>query len=112
MEIDKEQVEGTMVLSVQGSIDTLTAGDFSGLIENEILAGHNRVVLNMSGVDFMSSAGLRAILSVLKHSRQQGGDLYIAAASPGVDKILNMSGFTSILKTFATVDQAIAEFFA
>ena len=110
MEIITEQVKDTTVISVQGSIDTLTAREVSDSIDDQIQNGHNRVVLDMSGVDFMSSAGLRAILSVLKHSRQQGGDLYIAAASPGVDKILNMSGFTGILKSFPSVDHAVAEF--
>jgi anti-anti-sigma factor len=110
MEIHAERVEGAMVVAVSGSVDTLTAGEVSDSIANQIDNGYNRVVLDMSGVDFMSSAGLRAILSVLKQSRQLGGDLYIAAARPGVDKVLNISGFTSILKAFPSVDLALAEF--
>ena len=110
MEINTEHVKGTTVVSVLGSIDTLTAGEMSGSIDDQIQNGHNRVVLDMSGVDFMSSAGLHAILSALKRSRQQGGDLYIAAPSPGVYKVLNISGFTSILKSFPSVDQAVVNF--
>jgi anti-anti-sigma regulatory factor len=46
----------------------------------------------------------------LKESRRQGGDLYIAAPGPGVEKILKMSGFTSILKVYPSVQDALAGF--
>jgi anti-anti-sigma regulatory factor len=46
----------------------------------------------------------------LKESRQEGGDLHLAAAQPGVEKILKMSGFTSILKSYPTVAEAVAGF--
>lgn len=61
-------------------------------------------------VDFMSSAGLRAILLALKESRRQGGDLRLAAARPGVDYTLKISGLASILQSFPSVDQAVASF--
>ncbi len=110
MEITAKQIDQTAVVSVVGSIDALTAGEVADFLSAQINQGHKQIVADLSQVDFMSSAGLRSILVTLKESRQQGGDLRLAAAQPGVDKILKMSGFTSILKTFSTVDEAVASF--
>jgi anti-sigma B factor antagonist len=64
----------------------------------------------MNRVDFMSSAGLRAFLGALKESRQRGGDLYIAAPQPGVERILEISGFTTIMKVYPSIQEALEGF--
>jgi anti-anti-sigma factor len=112
VDLSVKQVNQTTVVTVAGSVDALTAGEVASFLSEQIGAGQNQLVADLSQVDFMSSAGLRAILATLKESRQQGGDLRLAAAQPGVDKILKMSGFTSILKAFSTVDEAIASYSA
>lgn len=112
MDINAKQVDQTTVVSVIGSVDALTAGAVNSFLSAQIGGGHTHIVADLSQVDYMSSAGLRAILATLKVSRQQGGDLRLAAAQPGVDRILNMSGFTSILKAYPTVDEAVASFSA
>jgi len=58
----------------------------------------------------MSSAGLRALLETVKEVRKQGGDLRPAAARPEVLRVLDLSGFTSILQVFPDVDSAVASF--
>ena len=100
----------TSIVTISGSVDALTTGEVTQYLTNGIGAGRNQIVLDLSQVDFMSSAGLRAILVTLKESRKQGGDLYLANAQPGVEKVLKMSGFTSIVKTFSSIDAAVAEF--
>lgn len=110
MEIQAEQQEQALVISVAGSIDALTAGEVTRYFSEQIGSGNPQIVADLSQVDFTSSAGLRAFLGALKESRQQGGDLYIAAPQPGVDKILKMSGFTTILKVYPTVEEAVAGF--
>ncbi len=110
MEITAKQIDQTTVVSVAGSVDALTAGEVADFLSAEIGSGHTQIVGDLSRVEFMSSAGLRAILAALKDSRQQGGDLRLAAAQPGVEKVLKMSGFTSILKAYSSVDEAVASF--
>jgi anti-anti-sigma factor len=108
VEIKATRAGQATVISVSGSIDALTAGDVTDFFIQQIGAGNKQVVADLGQVDFMSSAGLRAFLAVLKESRQQGGDLYIAAPQPGVERILDLSGFTTILKTFPSVAEAVA----
>jgi len=93
-----------------GSMDALTSQEVQGVFEGYLAKGETRLVADLSQVDFMSSAGLRALLTIVTQARQQGGDLYLAAARPFIEKTLKISGFTSLLKTFPTVELASASF--
>jgi anti-anti-sigma factor len=104
-----QQIQATVV-SIQGSIDAMTANQVTNFLTTHIADGEVNMVIDLAQVEFMSSAGLRAILTILKESRQLGGDLRLAAAQPGVEKILKMSGFTNILKSYNTVDEAVQSF--
>ncbi|HEY4691686.1 MAG TPA: STAS domain-containing protein [Anaerolineae bacterium] len=110
MNIRANQQGPITIVSIVGSLDALTAPEAATYLSAQIGKGNKHLVVDLGQVEFMSSAGLRAILAALKESRQQGGDLRIAGASANVEKVLKMSGFTSILKTFATSDEAVASF--
>ena len=98
------------VVAVIGSIDAGTAGVVTDTLCEQISQNHPQVVLDLSQVDFMSSAGLGSILEALKESRQAGGDLRIAAAQPGIARVLEISGFTNILQSFKSVEKALASY--
>ncbi len=110
MEISTRQVGKTTVVAVAGTIDALNASDLTAALLERISAGDVHLVVDLSGVDFMSSSGLRSILAGLKESRQRGGDLRLAGASASIEKVLQMSGFTTILKDYPSVDQAVASY--
>lgn len=110
MKIKFEQINDVAVVSVVGSVDAFTAGELTDYLHKTIDGGHSKVVINLSEVDFMSSAGLRAILMALKATRSKDGDLRLSAAQPGVEKILKMSGFNMILKSLPTLEEALHDF--
>ncbi len=110
MDITVQDRDSTAIVAITGSVDALTAGELMRSLSEQIESGHKRLVADLSAVDFMSSAGLRAIIAGLKEVRQRGGDLRLAGAQPGIDRVLRISGLTTILKTFETVDQAVASF--
>jgi anti-sigma B factor antagonist len=110
MNINASHLDPITVIAIAGSVDALTASDVSRFLGDQVGSGHRQLVVDLSQVDFMSSSGLRAILATLKETRQQNGDLRLAGAQTGVEKILKMSGFVNILKTFPTVDEAVASF--
>ena len=110
MDVTIERQGDVSVVSVAGSIDALTSGRLTQAFEEQIEAGQVSLVADFSGVDYTSSAGLRALLGAMKSSRTQGGDLRLAGIRSDVYRVLEMSGFTSILKTFDSVDEAIASF--
>jgi anti-sigma B factor antagonist len=98
------------VLSIQGSIDSLTAAQLTQTLSEHLKAGHIRVIADFSGVQYTSSAGLRSLLIGLKEARRLGGDIRLAAVHPSVHKVLSLAGFTSIIKVFATVEAAAVAF--
>jgi len=110
MEILLKNIEQVTVVTPVGSIDALTAEEVTAILAGQTSQGKKNLVLDFSKVEFMSSAGLRAILAALKDCRSMGGDLRIAATQPGVEKVLKLSGFTTILKTYLVVDQAVQSF--
>lgn len=112
MKLQLSKHEQAAVISVIGSVDALTAAELTSYLNTQVSQGNSRLVLDLGQVDFMSSAGLRAILATLKEARQKGGDLRIAAAQPGIEKVLKMSGFTNILKAFSSSQEALASFAA
>jgi len=85
MDIVVEQRAPTTVVRITGSVDGLT-------------------------VSYTSSAGLRALLATVKQARSAGGDFRLAGVLPPVHKVLEMSGFTTILKLYTDVDGAVASY--
>jgi anti-anti-sigma factor len=110
MEVSVIQLEPITVLAVQGSVDSLTAEQLTRQLSEQVDAGRVRLVIDFSQVHYTSSAGLRSLLITLKASRSKGGDLRMAGVQPNVLGVLSMSGFTSIIKVFDTVDAAVQSY--
>ena len=110
MNTDIKHEDNATTIAVSGSVDALTAPDLARAIVDEIAEGHVYLVIDLTNVEFMSSAGLRTLLGAVKESRSQGGDLRIASTNPGIDKVLKMSGFHNIAKVFTSQADAAASF--
>jgi len=88
----------------------MTAPKITEFIQDQISNGNIKLVADFSGVDYTSSAGLRVLLGAIKETRALGGDLRLSGVRSDVLKVLNLSGFTNILKMFDKVDAAIASY--
>ena len=110
METSVEQRGGVVFVHIAGSVDGLTAEPLQQVFTRELEAGHHQLVADFGAVDYTSSAGLRVLLNTVKRARSGGGDLRLAGTNPDVRKVLDLSGFTSILKAFETVDDAVKSF--
>ncbi len=107
MEIESERYEQALVISLDGSLDAMTADKVQLDILTRLDAGYSQIILDLRRVDFMSSSGVRLILETLKKSRGLGGDLCLAGAQPGVHRTLELSGLLRVLKSTPTVDEAL-----
>jgi len=110
MNVVVEQRPTAAVVRITGSVDGLTADALQAAFREQVDGGATRVVADMAGVEYTSSAGLRALLATLKLTRQHGGDFRLAGVQPNVLKVLELSGFTSILKLYDDVDGAVGSF--
>jgi len=110
MEITMEQRGLVTVILIVGSVDGMTAAAMAGSFRAQVGEGRVRLVGDFAGVEYTSSAGLRALLETVKETRQQGGDLRLSRVQPDVLRVLELSGFTHILKLFPDVASAVASF--
>ena len=98
------------VVAIGGSVDGATAPTLLASLRERLSDGCTCIVGDFSAVDYTSSAGLRALLETVKETRQRGGDLRLASVQPDVRRVLDLAGFTSILKLFPDVEDAVASF--
>ena len=108
METTTANHDGKMVLSVNGRIDTSTAPELEKAINREIEGGNRKILLNFSGVTYISSGGLRVLLATAKKLKNPGDKFGLCNLSPEVMKILKLAGFTSIFSIYPTEGEALA----
>ena len=85
-----------LAILVKGRLDTLTSPQLESELE-PLLGKAGSLTIDMSGVDYLSSAGLRLILTLQKHFKKEGGSFKLRNIQPGVREILRMTGFLKIL---------------
>lgn len=109
MELTARNEKSAAVIIVRGRIDATTAPQFEKGLE-ESTAGENKIlVLSMSDLNYISSAGLRVVLQAAKDLKARQGDIFLVGLKGKVKEILELSGFLSIFKTFETEEEALAQ---
>jgi anti-sigma B factor antagonist len=99
-----------VLLVAQGRIDSMNANQFGASVAQVIEQGRNRIALDLSQVDYMSSAGLRELVSAVKKLRKNAGDMRIANPSPRVREVMEMAGLDTIFLIFDTSGEAVESF--
>ncbi len=111
MEIQIKEDSGVTVICPVGRIDTSTAKAFEeGVMK--IVPNSRLIVISFTGIDYISSAGLRVILMAGKKIAAAKGQFALADMSKKIAEVFRMSGFDKILKIYDTLDQAKASFVA
>ena len=110
MEIESERHQQTLVISLAGSLDALSADRTQQEIVARLGGEQQQVVLDLRQVDFLSSSGIRVLVEVLKQSRGMGGDTRLAAAQPGIQRTLEISGLARLVKIYPSVEEAVRSF--
>jgi len=110
MQITTKPLKRVEVISVSGRVDSTTAPEFENALKGALDSGRHHIVLDLSDVDYMSSAGLRAMVSALKSARHHNGDLRLANPSPRVAEVLQLAGLTTIFEVFPSQVDAVGSF--
>ena len=92
MEITKRDVAGAVELEVSGRLDAYWADHLGAAIEDSVQAGGHRLRLDMAGVVYMSSVGIRVLLRVRKQLQALGGSFAVVNPSAAVRGVLEMVG--------------------
>ncbi|MCP4631303.1 MAG: STAS domain-containing protein [candidate division Zixibacteria bacterium] len=103
------QNEITLV-RVDGVIDTMTATELEKVINSLLEQTRYYIIIDLAGVDYISSAGWGIFISNIREIRQQGGDIKLARMIPNVYEIFELLEFDSILKAFENIEDAKSDF--
>ena len=107
MELSDKQIDSVAILVVSGRIDMATSDAFRERLL-ATLTGGRPLIIDFSGVDYISSAGLRALMLGSKQARTTGAQLVVAVAQPVVLEIFQISRFDKLLPCFPTIEAALA----
>jgi anti-anti-sigma factor len=98
------------LIEVGGRVDSSTAIELGAVLSDRMGVGNNNLVVDLSGVEYMSSAGLRELVAGLKKAKTAGGDLRLCAVSERVGEILQLAGLDAIFQIFDDQVSAVGSF--
>lgn len=101
---------GVSILKVSGYLDTTTASELESALYRVLNDGACRIVVDLSGVNYISSAGWGIFIGEIKDIRNRGGDLKLAGMVGDVHEVFQLLEFDSILEAYASSSEAIAAF--
>ena len=108
MEITHSQYKHCDMVKVQGRIDSYTAPQLAETFNKITDDGRFKILLDMSGLDFMSSAGLRALINTQKVcKRYNRGELALVTVPENVHAALDLAGFVPLFKIYDDVVTAV-----
>jgi anti-sigma B factor antagonist len=89
-----------------GELDAFTVSQFRQSLAD--LASSERLIIDMSGIPFVDSAGLGALIGGIRRTRELGGDVAVACDRPTLVRLLRTTGFDRIVSVTETVEEAMA----
>ena len=105
MKILSQKQGGEVKVFISGKMDAVTAPDFESSLSGMIAEGDLRFLVDFSGLEYISSAGLRAILVVAKELREKEGEMIFVGLQSHVQEVFKISGFDEIFRIFRTEDE-------
>ena len=105
MKINIDNEDGIVIVRPNGKLDALTAPALQESLDQALDGGAQRLVIDMAGVKYVSSAGLRVFIRVGK-KLLQSGKLAVAGPHPSVRQVFDMAGFDMIMTICDDVDAA------
>ena len=110
LQVDSRDVEGVVLLYPKGFVNAHTVRLFEGEIQKALDAERYRIVVSGSGLKYIASAGLGALMGVIEEVRRHGGDIRIADLNETVRNIFEILGFDHLYRIFPSEVEAILSF--
>jgi anti-anti-sigma factor len=107
MEVREGSVDAVTVIEVKGRVDSTTAPALGERLTGALAAPRKRVIVDLSGADYLSSAGLRVLLRAAEQADRTDGKLVLHGLNSRVREVFEISGFLGILTICSTRDEAL-----
>ena len=100
------QEGATSILRMTGRVDSASSGQFEQQMETVFADGPGIIIVDMAGIDYMSSAGLRVLLMAAKRVKAEGRQLILCNMAENIREVFDISGFSAIFDIAGTLDEA------
>jgi anti-anti-sigma factor len=110
VELKEEKKGDVLVLHIKGRLDAVSSPTAEKKVFECINNGQSKLLLDFSGVSYLSSAGMRMLLSTTKKLKTLSGKLVVCSITSNVMDVLKMSGFDHVLDLAKTEDEALRRF--
>ncbi len=111
MDITTKEFKHCHLITLRGRVDSATAPQFTQVMDNLINKGVYKFVIDMSGLEYMSSAGFRALLSAQRScKRYNRGEVILASVPSRIQEALELAGFTELFKSYPMPLEAVGSF--
>lgn len=110
MEIEEQQNGDIDIVSVSGKLDAFSSTELDKKFNSLITASRVKLVVNCDKLEYVSSSGLRVLISALKKARKLNGDVKLCCLKPLILEVLSISGFTQLFTITDSVPAATASF--
>jgi anti-sigma B factor antagonist len=108
MEISTHQYKHNDLVKVSGRVDSATASQLASVLDDITRAGRFKIILDLSSVEFMSSAGLRVLISTQKTcKRYNRGELVLALVPKRIYDALELAGFVPLFRFYDNILDAV-----
>jgi anti-anti-sigma factor len=97
------------ILRLSGRLDAAFAEEHKPRIDTLVGGGPSYLVSDLTGLKYISSAGINLLVGACRELRKRGGDLRLTCLQPGVKEILDLTGLTKIFSLYENVDAAIKD---
>lgn len=110
LDITVESMARVELVTVSGRVDSNSAGELEKVINDIIARRVYNLVLELSGVDYMSSAGLRVLISALRTCKAKRGNVCLVSVSKRVDEVLELAGIKPMFDLYDNTVSAVGSF--
>ena len=90
------QIEEVTILTIEGRLDTANANTFNTVLQPLLDSKTPNIIVNCEGLSYISSSGLRSLITLQKSVMQHGGQLVLEAMKPEIRKIFDMTGCSGL----------------
>ncbi len=110
MDVVEKRMEGVVVLSVKGRLDSNSSDEFEKMLLGRVEEGENRFILDFHDLDYISSAGLRVLLKATKELKKTSGQMCLCSIRDYIQEVFDMSGFSTFLPIHHDLQESLKGF--
>lgn len=110
MAVETRKEKEITVATITGRMDALTTSEIERSLMHVVDEGEKKLLIDLGGLDYISSAGLRTLLTTAKRIKAQAGTMVFANLRDHVKEVFEISGFHSLFLVYASVEAALERF--